>query len=271
MKIQKINKVKEGVDCLIHIEKLADLGQVDFSKEELAYIKAELKKEKELVAVNQYSHKVYVIKPKKNKEETRRREALRSLGDQVGKQINAQKGSEIAVIGTQVDDLLLVVEGIALGNYQFKKYVKDKKELSLVKIGVLCGDVKKAQLDEILGLTESVFVTRDLVNEPLSYLTAPQLAKDIQKLGKKCGFSVKVFNKKKIEELKMGGLLAVNRGSFDPPTFSILEWKPKNAKNKKPIVLVGKGVVYDTGGVSLKPTPNSMDLMKSDMAGAGMI
>ena len=69
----------------------------------------------------------------------------------------------------------------------------------------------------------------------------------------------------------MGGLLAVNLGSKHPPTFSILEWKPAKAKNKKPIVLVGKGVVYDTGGLSLKPTANSMDMMKSDMAGAATV
>ena len=69
----------------------------------------------------------------------------------------------------------------------------------------------------------------------------------------------------------MGGLLGVNRGSPDPPTFNILEWKPKNAVNKAPIVLVGKGVVYDTGGLSLKPTPHSMDYMKCDMAGAAAV
>jgi len=63
-------------------------------------------------------------------------------------------------------------------------------------------------------------------------------------------------------------LLAVNKGSIEPPTFTIIEYKPKNARNKKPLVLVGKGVVYDTGGLSLKPTAGSMDLMKSDMAGA---
>jgi hypothetical protein len=63
----------------------------------------------------------------------------------------------------------------------------------------------------------------------------------------------------------------VNKGSVDPPTFSVLEWKPKNAVNKKPMVLVGKGVVYDTGGLSLKPTPNSMDQMKCDMAGAAAV
>ena len=69
----------------------------------------------------------------------------------------------------------------------------------------------------------------------------------------------------------MGGLLAVNKGSIDEPTFTIMEWKPKNAKNKKPMVLVGKGIVYDTGGLSLKPTGNSMDFMKSDMAGAAAV
>src|SRR5690606_6810962 len=109
---------------------------------------------------------------------------------------------------------------------------------------------------------------RDMVNEPVSFLTASQLAKEIEKLGEEAKFDVKVLEKSKIEALKMGGLLAVNKGSIDPPTFTILEYKPKKAKNKKPIVLVGKGVVYDTGGLSLKPTPASMDLMKSDMAGA---
>jgi leucyl aminopeptidase len=65
----------------------------------------------------------------------------------------------------------------------------------------------------------------------------------------------------------MGGLLAVNRGSQTPPSFTIMEWKPKKAVNSQPIVLIGKGVVYDTGGLSLKPTANSMDFMKCDMSG----
>jgi leucyl aminopeptidase len=63
----------------------------------------------------------------------------------------------------------------------------------------------------------------------------------------------------------------VNKGSVDPPTFSVMEWKPRDAVNKRPVVLVGKGVVYDTGGLSLKPTPNSMDQMKCDMAGAAAV
>ena len=90
-------------------------------------------------------------------------------------------------------------------------------------------------------------------------------------MGEEAGFSVEVFHKQKIETLKMGGLLAVNKGSIDPPTFTVLEWKPEIAGNKNPIILVGKGVVFDTGGLSLKPTPKSMDYMKSDMAGAAAV
>ena len=74
---------------------------------------------------------------------------------------------------------------------------------------------------------------RDLINEPLSTLTAEKLAEEIKNAGKKAGFSVDVFNKKKIESLKMGGVLAVNKGSIDPPTFSVLTWKPDKIKNKK--------------------------------------
>ena len=112
---------------------------------------------------------------------------------------------------------------------------------------------------------------RDRVNEPYSFLNATQLASEIKNLSRNAGFKVQVFDKRQIEALGMGGLLAVNKGSIDPPTFTILEWKPKNAVNKKPILLVGKGVVYDTGGLSLKPTPNSMDSMKCDMAGSAAV
>ena len=131
--------------------------------------------------------------------------------------------------------------------------------------------MEDADAEELQAIINGTFIARDLVNEPLSYLSAIQYSKDIEAYGKKFGFTVEVLHKKKIEALKMGGLLAVNQGSIDPPTFSIMNWKPKGATNKKPIVIVGKGIVYDTGGLSLKPTPNSMDLMKSDMGGSAAV
>lgn len=165
------------------------------------------------------------------------------------------------------------VEGMMLGNYQFLKYFKDKneKQHTLSKIKIERTVLSVQQFDELNAVLFSTFKARDLVNEPQSYLSAVQLSKEIKSIGKKSGFSVRVFNKPQIEKLKMGGLLAVNMGSVSPPTFNILEWKPKKYNNKKPIVLVGKGIVYDTGGVSLKPTANSMDMMKSDMAGAATV
>ena len=146
-------------------------------------------------------------------------------------------------------------EGLALSNYQFLKYFSDKKEHSLKTINI-CSGMEDADAEELQAIIDGTFIARDLVNEPLSYLSAVQYSQDIESYGKKFGFSVEVLHKKKIEALKMGGLLAVNQGSIDPPTFSIMEWKPALATNKKPIILVGKGIVYDTGGLSLKPTPN---------------
>jgi leucyl aminopeptidase len=161
-------------------------------------------------------------------------------------------------------------EGIVLANYQFLKYFKNKDKLksSFHTLHLLEASISSKEVSTLNTVFEGVCAARDLVNEPLSFLTAVQLSEEIKKLGKAANFSVNVLDKAAIEKLNMGGLLAVNKGSNDPPTFSILEWKPTEAVNTKPIVLVGKGVVYDTGGLSLKPTANSMDFMKCDMAGA---
>lgn len=136
------------------------------------------------------------------------------------------------------------------------------------KLSVEAKEVTTKMIEELDDVCSAVHTARDLVNEPVSFLNAPQLASELKDLGKESGFKVTTLNKKQIEASGLSGLLAVNKGSIDEPTFSILEWKPKNATNKRPIVLVGKGVVYDTGGLSLKPTANSMDQMKCDMAGA---
>ena len=119
------------------------------------------------------------------------------------------------------------------------------------------------------NLIEGVFIARDLVNEPVVHLTAEQLAKEIVALGKEAGFDTEVFGKQKIKSLKMGGLLAVNAGSKDEPTFTIAEYRPAKAVNSKPYVLVGKGVTFDTGGLNIKL--ESMEYMKSDMAGAAAV
>ena len=202
------------------------------------------------------------------------RENARMAGCEILSTLSHYKLESITLLNRRrVNRSAEFLEGMILGNYQFLKYFKDKnaKANSLRKIRVLESSLSRAALQELIAVTSATCTARDLVNEPQSYLSATQLSQEIKSIGKKAGFKVKVLNKKKIQELKMGGLLAVNLGSKHPPTFSILEWKPAKTRNKKPVVLVGKGVVYDTGGVSLKPTANSMDMMKSDMAGAATV
>ena len=198
-------------------------------------------------------------------------EYLRVAGNTFNKGLNHGKHQKVTVYGDDKSAVLALAEGLVLGNYQFNKYFTEAKNNSLQEVNVFCENLTQSDLDELTNLANAVSAAKTLVNEPQNFLTATQLAEEAKALGKDAGFKVETFNKQKIESLKMGGLLAVNKGSVQPPTFNILEYKPDNAKNEKPIVFVGKGVVYDTGGLSLKPTPNSMDFMKSDMGGAAAV
>jgi leucyl aminopeptidase len=195
-------------------------------------------------------------------------EKLRIAGHSIREKL-PRLAEEIFIQGGKEVYVLALAEGLALSNYQFLTYFTEaeKKKYALKAISLL-GEIDKKQVSKLNNTIQAVCWARDLVNHPVSFLTATQLSKEIESKALEVGIEVDILEKAKIEALKMGGLLAVNKGSIEPPTFTILEYKPKKSVNKKPIVLVGKGVVYDTGGLSLKPTAGSMDLMKSDMAGA---
>ncbi len=256
-----------------------DINKVNhtLTKQELSYVQKELDKKHTWVEVNKYEYSLIFVQCSNQKKQAEYLyyELCRKSGKQVCDFLNKRKIKEV-YIKTQNSlehETMLFMEGLLLTNYQFLKYFSkssDKKN-TLHSISVESKNITNKQLDELKYTTQAVYIARNLVNEPVIHLTAQQLSKEIEILGKESGFSVEVFNKKKIESLKMGGLLSVNMGSVEPPTFSILEWKPAKAKNKKPLVLVGKGVVYDTGGLSLKPTKGSMDEMKCDMAGAASV
>jgi leucyl aminopeptidase len=215
-----------------------------------------------------------IVKIDTAREEYKTLEAARKAANTINKFLNGKKVKEASLLNAtrKIKLTAAFAEGFALSNYEFLKYkTKDKKEKTLTALHVDAKSCDKKTLGEISILVAANFFSRTLINEPLSYLTATKLSEEIKNAGKENGFTVEVFDKKKIEALKMGGLLAVNKGSIDPPTFTVLEYKPNRKKNKKPIVLVGKGVVYDTGGLSLKPTTNSMDMMKCDMSGAAAV
>lgn len=259
---------------------------------------------KHTIAPSEASAVVYIIgKPSKKKSEITGLSAdvIKSFQDNTDKKFDYYKSTdgftflvdenqsaeEIRVAGSKVFDFigadfetvgivgndktaLFLAEGIALSSYQFNQHFTKPKTHKLNAI-LLSNEVNENKINELNNVIKAVFWARNSVNTPVSHLTAEQLANQIVELGAEAGFSVQVLEKTQIESLKMGGLLAVNKGSIDPPTFTIAEYKPKKAVNKNPIVLVGKGVVYDTGGLSLKPTPGSMDTMKSDMAGAAAV
>jgi leucyl aminopeptidase len=198
-------------------------------------------------------------------------EKWRRLGAKLAQALNETKQTAIVISTQDAAAGLAVAEGTALANYQFLNYFSDadKKRNSLKNIAV--PQATEAACQWLQHTLAGVYEARHLINEPVITLTATELAHQAIRIGKTYGFETEVLTKGKIEALKMGGLLAVNLGSKEPPTFTIMTYKPENATNKKPYVLVGKGIVYDTGGLSLKPTAGSMDSMKSDMSGAAAV
>jgi leucyl aminopeptidase len=214
---------------------------------------------------------VWVRVLKGGKESSIAREDARLAGAEVIKEVWKYKVDSVALRTYGSDHLLLsFAEGMALASFQFLKYVTkaEKKRHSLQSIEIESAD--PSAVVELDAIIEAVFHARRLLNEPFSYLTAPQLGEEAIALGHQYGFSVEVLGKEKIEALKMGGLLAVNRASQTPPQFIVMEWVPVDPKNDQPVVLVGKGVVYDTGGYSIKSS-DGMEYMKSDMGGAAAV
>lgn len=269
--ISKITARKQNISTATVFDNFEQIPLSLLSENEADYIKLKLEKSDECI-VHQYPNILFFNKIKEDKVNGYQAEQARLAGSKLYDALKAEKIKTVQLMNLGKPELMpAFLEGLLLSGYQFSKYKKEKDDFGIEAIFIVDQTTTAEQISEIVNTTQAVFYARNLVNEPLSYLTASQLAAEIEKLGEEAGFSVEVFNKKKIEALKMGGLLAVNKGSIDPPTFSILEWKPENAKNKKPVILVGKGVVYDTGGLSLKPTPKSMDYMKSDMAGAATV
>lgn len=269
------SKLRTDSSLLIVTDKFTNSADFSFPKDVSDYILSELKKEdKKTVALNYLGRYISVLVINSKDDQNALKEKIRKHAAGVADSVNSLKEKEVAVYNqTRIAALsLAAAEGLALANYQFNRHITSaKKPVNSLQTVTIIGLTKQIDVDHLNILVNATCKARDLVNEPVNILNATDLANAFKEMGKKAGFSVEIFNKAKIKQQKMGGLLAVNAGSVDEPTFSIMEYKPKNAKNKNPYVLVGKGVVYDTGGLSLKPTPNSMDLMKCDMAGAAAV
>jgi len=241
-----------------------------FKKEELAYLANRRVEDNESTVIfNRLPHKIYVKNFDSEKPNNETLENLRRAAADIHKMLTDEKIECVAVTGEGVipEEVVAFVEGLHMADYKFDKY-KTKKDGHIKEVVVSQHILENKDLTENVNLWRRIDVCRDWVNEPVMYLNAPKFADIIAAEAKKVG-NVKctVLEQRKIESLKMGGLLAVNRGSEDEARFVVLEYKPANRLNKKPIALVGKGVMYDTGGLNIKPN-DYMTEMKSDMAGA---
>lgn len=256
-----------------HIETLKKITEI--TEQERKFAEKTLGEDQSVASINQYNRYIFICLVKTKKTDWQTTESIRKSGAELQLILNKNKASEITICNrSQITSAAFIMaQGISLANYQFLKYRSDVKKLtySLQFINIDKQSITVKEVNQLQAVTEAIYKARTLVNEPLNYLSAVQLSKEIAQLGKEAGFKVTILHKTQIVREKMGGILAVNRGSIQPPTFTIMEHKPKKVLNKKPIVLVGKGVVYDTGGLSLKPTPASMDRMKSDMSGAALV
>lgn len=261
--------------CLVIICSGADeLKKYNLSPSDIEYFRnAAAADRKSAVILTPQGCLVVLFKDKKQ-ERNKLAENLRKAGAALVPHFNEHKfgSAELTDASGNNEHLLLVAEGIVLSNYQFLRYKTkaDKEKNSLEELILIGKGLKEQEVNTLRISCEATWIARDMVNEPVVTLNAETLADEFKRLGKDAGFRVEVLNKAKISALKMGGLLAVNKGSDIPPTFTIMEHKPVRPRNKKPIVLVGKGVVFDTGGYNIK-VGTGMETMKCDMAGAACV
>ncbi len=268
-------EIPKGRSLALLAEASCDFGRYGLTPGEINYIKARTEADAKQIVVNKGDFQVFVQIVDHACAVNKEAENMRCGADKIHNRIVGEKIDAVTIVDTGIDRRLALAfaEGLVLSDYQFLKYVgkREEKRHSLTHVSATGKAFEVSEVDNLNRLTAAVYKTRDMVNEPADFMTATQLAREFESMGKEAGFAVQVFRKPEIQAMKMGGILAVNRGSAEEPTFSVMEWKPENARNKRPVILVGKGVVYDTGGLSLKPTPNSMDYMKCDMSGGAAV
>jgi leucyl aminopeptidase len=264
---------KQEIDNQIIIYNTTQKESLDFlDKEEQQLVQSKLNNDVYIVniQIHQKHYTIYGFKPEENANDTK--EKLRIDAHKIHQQLFVSKEKKVLINvlnKIEIKYIKAFVEGFLLSQYTFDKYKRDKTE----KIAVYINNniLPKEIINEINATVDAVNVTKNLINEPQNLLNTTQYQLEIKKICQNTNIKHTYWNQTRIEKEKMGGLLAVNRGSEYPAYFHILEYKPTNHKNTKPLVFVGKGVMYDTGGLSIKPTPNSMDLMKCDMAGSATI
>ncbi len=189
----------------------------------------------------------------------------RSLGAEAAKFAGKEAVTLLLATQARAEELL---NGLVLRTYSFDRHKSEPKEVAS-KAAVMANgvDALKAKFAPLAAVAEGVHFTRDLVNEPANVLTTTEFANRLVAL-KKLGVKVEVLEEPELEKLGMGSLLCVGFGSETPSKVVVMQWQ--GGGDEAPFALVGKGVVFDTGGISLKPA-GGMEDMTMDMGGAGVV
>lgn len=171
------------------------------------------------------------------------------------------------------DDVALVAEGALLGLWE-PDYLKSEREKQTLETLTIVVSDKKAALDAALQkgkvLGEAANLSRDIAVQPPNLLTPLELAARARQMAETNGLSIDILDRDRMKQLGMGSLLGVAQGSAEPPALIVIDYKPASASNSARLGIVGKGVTFDTGGISIKPS-DGMDKMKYDMAGAAAV
>ena len=202
-------------------------------------------------------------------------DACRALRKKGAKQI------DVTLMGVGVNDITpqtsaqAIVEGAILGLYTFNRHITKKSEQGEIERLVIIdrNSNNKTAMQQGIStgkiLAEAANLARDMVNEPSNYMTPTIMAEEARGIAEKYGLEIEVLERKQMKELGMGALLGVAQGSQQPPKFIVLKYQGKNTKTID-IALVGKGITFDSGGISLKPSADMGD-MKGDMAGGASV
>jgi leucyl aminopeptidase len=196
------------------------------------------------------------------------REILRQAGGTASGFLNSKGIRDIAISTKVMSKTKLMptdfLEGFLLANYRFTRYKKEKNKKGFREITMLSGESLKKQIKQSGIIASAALFARDLVNTPANDMTPSSLVRAARSLKK---VSVKVIEKREAEKLGMGAFLSVAKGSAEPAKFIVISYRKKNIR---PIVLIGKSITFDSGGISLKPS-QGMEKMKYDMAGGAAV
>ena len=285
MKVSFVNKLSEKKETLVIVSdrssmpKIAGLGQKTLNSINLAIKNENFKFNKlqtlEIISSDKLGYsKIIIIGLGEDQSISLRESDL--IGGKIT-QLNSKTNSNIDVLVSKNisndESMLRIGYGSILATYKFDKYKSKKSKTNFSKTIKLVSNKNSQSLSKKFNhnksIAEGVFLARDLVNEPSNILNPEDYAKRIKGLSK-YGLKVEVLNEVKMKKLGMDSLLGVGRGSQYDSQLVIIKWDGLKTKKTKPLCFVGKGVCFDSGGISLKPG-NKMEEMIGDMGGSAAV